>query len=110
VHAVDCGNIARMLQEEDRRIEVLWKRDAEVSQPVRLLVDVEDHPGMLAALAAKIAELGSNIGHIESKRTDAHRMRIDLVVDVVDGAHLRRIIKTLDSLDGVRATRRGRAP
>ena len=110
VHAANCGNIQRLLQQEDRRIDVVWSARAGDTQPVRLRVEVDDRPGLLALLAQRIAEAGSNIDDIKSHRQSDYRMRLDLVIKVTDREHLRRITAALAGVEGVRRVRRGRVP
>jgi GTP pyrophosphokinase len=109
VHAATCGNISRLLQTEDRRIDVVWRAAKGTAQPLRLWVEVDDSQGLLARLTSAIAEAGSNIRHIES-RMKGYRGQIELVLEVRDRDHLRRIVGAVNSLDGVRNVRRGRTP
>lgn len=110
VHGASCKNIERLLEAEDRRIEVVWTPPEGSAQPVRLRVEVDDRAGMLAALTSKIAAEGSNIRRIESNKTTSYKTRIDLVLEVHDRAHLQRIVRTIGNTNGVRSVRRGRAP
>ncbi len=109
VHAVDCGNLSRLLATDERQIDVDWQPPEGAVQPIRLRVDVDDRRGLLAQLTAVIAEAGSNIRHIESKM-EPYRGVVEVVLEVSDADHLRRIISAVDSIDGVRQVRRGRAP
>lgn len=109
VHAADCGNIERLLQTEDRRIDVVWRAEKGSGQPVRLWVEVDDRQGLLAQLTSAISGAESNIRHIESKMK-GYIGQIELVIDVNDREHLRRILVALQGVSGVRAVRRGRTP
>jgi len=109
VHAVDCGNLSRLLVTDERRIDVDWQPPDGAVQPIRLRVDVDDRRGLLAQLTSVIAEAGSNIRHIESKM-EPYRGVVEVVLEVSDSDHLRRITTAIDSIDGVRQVRRGRAP
>jgi len=109
VHATDCGNLTRLLATEERRIDVDWQPPEGAVQPIRLRIEVDDRHGLLAQLTSAIAEAGSNIRHIESKM-EPYRGVVEVVLDVTEADHLRRIISAIDSLDGVRRVRRGRTP
>jgi len=109
VHSTSCGNIGRLLETEDRRIEVVWKGEKGDVLPVRLRVEFDDRPGLFAALTSKIAEGGANIRHIESK-LEAYKGRVDLILDVNDSKHLRALVAAIEIIDGVRSVRRGRVP
>ena len=109
VHAVDCGNLGRLLATDERRIDVDWLPPEGTVQPIRLRVDVDDRRGLLAQLTSVIAEAGSNIRHIES-RMETYRGVVEVVLEVSDSDHLRRITSAISSVEGVRQVRRGRAP
>ena len=109
VHSTTCGNIARLLETEDRHIDVVWKGEKGDVLPVRLRVEFDDRPGLFAALTSKIAEGGANIRHIESK-LEAYKGRVDLILDVNDSKHLQALVAAIELIDGVRSVRRGRVP
>ncbi|NKB87977.1 MAG: RelA/SpoT family protein [Acidobacteria bacterium] len=109
VHAADCGNLSRLLATDERRIDVDWQPPDGAVQPIRLRVEVDDRPGLLAQLTAVISEAGSNIRHIESKM-ELYRGVVEVVLEVSGADHLRKIINAISTLDGVRAVRRGRTP
>lgn len=109
VHAVECGNLGRLLVTDERRIDVDWQPPEGAVQPIRLRVDVDDRRGLLAQLTSVIAEAGSNIRHIESKM-EPYRGVVEVVLEVSDADHLRSITTAIYSIDGVRQVRRGRAP
>ncbi len=109
VHAVDCGNLGRLLATDERRIDVDWQPPEGAVQPIRLRVDVDDRKGLLAQLTSVIAEAGSNIRHIESKM-EPYRGVVEIVLEVSDSDHLRRITAAVCAIEGVRQVRRGRAP
>jgi len=109
VHAAECGNLGRLLATDERRIDVDWQPPEGAVQPIRLRVDVDDRKGLLAQLTSVIAEAGSNIRHIESKM-EPYRGVVEVVLEVSDSDHLRRIVAAVDAIDGVRQVRRGRVP
>ncbi len=109
VHSTTCGNIARLLETEDRRIDVVWKGEEGSVLPVRLRVEFDDCPGLFAALTSKIAEGGANIRHIESK-LEGYKGRVDLILDVTDSQHLRTLVAAIEIVEGVRSVHRGRVP
>ena len=67
---------------------------------VPLTIVTEDRPGMLAEIAAVVADVGSNIVNAEA-RTANERGTIDLVVEIPDMKHLERVIASIRRLDGV---------
>jgi (p)ppGpp synthase/HD superfamily hydrolase len=67
---------------------------------VPLTIATENRTGMLAEIAAVVAEVGSNIVHVEARTADEHGT-IDLVVEIPDMKHLERVLSSLRRIDGV---------
>ena len=93
--------IMNLLYDPERRIEVEWDKDADVSPyTVRLTIQVEDRKGILADVSAKIAGINTNIRNVEAK-VDDQIGRIDMTVEISDMKHLQKVIKSLKAVDGV---------
>jgi GTP pyrophosphokinase len=67
---------------------------------VPLTIVTENRTGMLAEIAAVVAEVGSNIVHVEARTAD-EQGTIDLVVEIPDMKHLERVLSSLRRIDGV---------
>jgi uncharacterized protein with ACT and thioredoxin-like domain len=67
---------------------------------VPLTIATENRTGMLAEIAAVVAEVGSNIVHVEARTADEHGT-IELVVEIPDMKHLERVLNSLRRIDGV---------
>ncbi len=107
VHAADCSNVEQLLMNPERQIPVAWGSAKGSTQPVKLLVEVEDRRGLLAEITSRISDAETNIRHIDS-RMESGRGRINVIVDVADVAHLRRIRQLVGKIPGVlRITRAG---
>jgi threonine dehydratase len=69
------------------------------SRLVRFLVDAEDAPGRLAALAAVIGDAGANIVEVEHGRLTSdlavRRARVSFVLETLDAAHADRVATAL---------------
>jgi (p)ppGpp synthase/HD superfamily hydrolase len=79
---------------------VAWGVAKGSTQPVNLQVEVEDRRGLLAEITSRISDAKTNIRHINS-RIESHRGRINLIIDVADVDHLRRITLLLSKIPGV---------
>ena len=55
VHAQTCPNVVNLMYDPERRIAVEWERGGEGAYEVRIAVEVEDRPGLLAAITAVLA-------------------------------------------------------
>ena len=107
VHAADCPNLEQLLLNPERQIPVAWGHAKGSTQPVRVNLEVEDRRGLLAEITSLISDVETNIRHIDA-RMDSGRGRINLIVDVTDLAHLKRINQVLLKVPGVlRVTRVG---
>jgi GTP pyrophosphokinase len=101
VHSVDCPNVRNLLNNHEREIEVGWARQNEGTYRISLMIETEDHPGMLARLAEAISSQESNITHLEAETVDTGRGLIEVAVQVRDRKHLERVVARLRSLSGV---------
>jgi GTP diphosphokinase / guanosine-3',5'-bis(diphosphate) 3'-diphosphatase len=103
VHSKNCPNVQNLLYDADRKIEVEWgvgASPASEAYAVPLTILTEDRPGMLAEIAAVVADVGSNIVNAEARTAD-ERGTIDLVVEIPDMKHLERVMASIRRLDGV---------
>lgn len=100
VHASDCPNLEQLLLNPERQIPVAWGHAKGSTQPVRVALEVEDRQGLLAEITSRISDAGTNIRHIDS-RLDSGRGRINLIVDVADLSHFKRINQVLTKIPGV---------
>jgi guanosine-3',5'-bis(diphosphate) 3'-pyrophosphohydrolase len=102
VHSKNCPNVQNLLYDADRKIDVEWT-SAEVSAEayaVPLTILTEDRPGMLAEIAAVVADVKSNILNVEARTAD-ERGTIDITVEIPDMKHLERVVASIKKLDGV---------
>ena len=101
VHSIDCPNVRNLLYNPEREIEVEWARKKEGVYIISLLIETEDHPGMLARLADTISTQESNITHLEAETADTGRGTIQVAVQVRDRKHLEKLVARLRGLAGV---------
>jgi len=102
VHSKNCPNVQNLLYDAARKIEVEWAGVAPQAEAyaVPLTIVSENRAGILAQIAAVVAEVGSNIVHVEAKTAD-ERGTIDLVVEIPDMKHLERVLSSIRRIDGV---------
>jgi len=102
VHSKNCPNVQNLLYDAARKIEVEWAGVAPLAEAyaVPLTILSENRTGILAQIAAVVAEVGSNIVHVEAKTAD-ERGTIDLVVEIPDMKHLERVLASIRKIDGV---------
>src|SRR5688572_9603999 len=102
VHSKKCPNVENLMYDAARKIEVEWAGVSPSAEAfaVPLTIVTEDRTGMLAGIAAAVADVGSNIVNVEASTAD-ERGTIDLVVEIPDMKHLERVIASIRKIDGV---------
>ena len=75
-----------------------------------LVIETEDHPGMLARLTEVMAKQNSNIRQIEAETVESGRGLIEVVVEVQNRKHLERLRHSIRALPGVFEVGRRRGP
>jgi GTP pyrophosphokinase len=103
VHSAACSNVANLLYDPERRIDVEWDNAADASRYiVRLTMQVEDRKGILADVSSRIAAINTNITNVEATGADNdHLGRINMAVEIKDVKHLEKVIKLLRGVEGV---------
>jgi len=109
IHRDDCGNLNEYRNQPDKWIEVQWEKRIKRDFPVEIRADVANQRGVLATVAAAIAETGSNIEHVNQQERDELTSVITFVFGVKDRQHLARILRRLRSLPQVMRIQRIRA-
>ena len=110
VHSIECTNVQNLLYNQEREIEVEWARQGDEVYPVVLVIETEDHPGMLARLTEVMAKHNSNIRQFEAETIETGRGLIEVVVEVQNRKHLERLRQSIRALPGVFEVGRRRGP
>jgi GTP diphosphokinase / guanosine-3',5'-bis(diphosphate) 3'-diphosphatase len=101
VHGQNCPNVVNLMYDPERRIAVEWERGAEGAFEVRIAVEVEDRPGLLAAITALLASMNTDIRTAEAKTFDDRTAAIDLTLRIQDLKHLEKVLKAVRGVSGV---------
>jgi GTP pyrophosphokinase len=101
VHSQTCPNVVNLMYDPERRIAVEWERGAEGAYEVRIAVEVEDRPGLLAAITAVLAGMNTDIRNAEAKTFDDHTACIDLTLRIQDLKLLEKVVKSIRGVAGV---------
>ena len=100
VHSAACSNVDQLLMNPEREIPVAWGTSKGSIQPVNLQVEIENRQGLLAEITSRISDAKTNIRHIDSRVENNHGC-INLIIDVADLEHLKRITQVLPKIPGV---------
>ena len=108
VHSVNCPNVQNLMYEAERRIEVEWGRSAGEPFAVKLLVHMDDRPGMLNDLTKILSDENSNIRSLEAKQDTSWggAAVVDMTIEVRDNKQLQRIVSAMRRISGVHEVQR----
>ncbi|HXF93858.1 MAG TPA: bifunctional (p)ppGpp synthetase/guanosine-3',5'-bis(diphosphate) 3'-pyrophosphohydrolase [Nitrospiraceae bacterium] len=109
IHTVDCPNLEALDYDRDRLVEVEWDTAATGTHAVKVSVIAVDKTGVLANVSSSIAECQANISRAEITTREDRKAVLDFVIEVSDTAHLGRVLKAIERVDGVITARRVRA-
>ena len=106
VHRMDCANVAEYRKSPERWIAIGWDREVSGDFNVALRVQVENRPGVLAQVAAAIAQADSNIDSVEYLDRDNNVAVIRFGIEVSDRVHLAEVIRRVRRLGVVHGVQR----
>lgn len=109
IHAVDCPNLEALDYDRERLVDVEWDVTEPAQHPVKVAVITEDKPGVLANVSSAIAEGQANISRAEIITREDRKAELNFVVEVTDTAHLGRVLRAIERVDGVITARRVRS-
>ncbi|MFN2308273.1 MAG: bifunctional GTP diphosphokinase/guanosine-3',5'-bis pyrophosphate 3'-pyrophosphohydrolase [Gammaproteobacteria bacterium] len=95
IHAENCKNIAEIRNRLEKWVEVEWEREVKGEFTAELRVEVANQRGVLATVAAAIADMGSNIENVGIEERDGLNTSILFTVTVRDRQHLARVMRRI---------------
>jgi RelA/SpoT family (p)ppGpp synthetase len=101
IHTEGCPNVAKYRKHPEQWIDVRWEENIEGVFPVAVRVEVRNHRGVLASVAAAIAEQEANIDTVSFDDRDGRYTAMDFTVEVKDRAHLAAIMRRIRALESV---------
>ena len=109
VHRDSCGNLNEYRNQPEKLIEVQWEKGIQRDFPVEVRAEVANQRGVLATVAAAIADLGSNIEHVNMQERDELTSLLTLVFVTRDRTHLARVLRKLRGMPQVMKVSRAKA-
>lgn len=106
VHRRDCPNVEAFSRTPERCLVMDWDRDVKGDFLVVLRVEVDNRPGVLAQVAAAIAESDSNIDSVEYRERDVNLSIMVFGIEVRDVEHLAEVMRRVRRLQVVHVVRR----
>jgi len=95
VHLADCPSIARTRGERGKWVDVEWERDSGRLFDVAIKVEAENRRGVLAKVAADIADAGSNIQYVSMDEERGAYTALYFTLQVSNRVHLAHIMRSL---------------
>ena len=109
IHTADCPNLDALDYDKARLVEVDWDTAHRSTVPVKISTLTLDKPGMLANVSAAITNADANISRAEITTREDRKALLDFIVEIQNTAHLDRVLKAVERIDGVLQTRRIRS-
>ena len=108
IHTAACRNIAEYADKPDKWVDVEWEPTIEGEFPVEVRVDTANQKGVLATVAAAIADMGANIENVSMENSEGSNATLNIVIGVTDRIHLAHIIRRIRNINEVtRIMRKG---
>ena len=102
IHTHDCPAIRKFRLDPDKWLDVEWDPETKRLFKVNLKMIVADQRGVLAKIAAAIAEAGSNIDNISMEESDnSAYTNILFTVQIENRLHLADLMRRLRKLPDV---------
>ncbi|MBS0557544.1 MAG: bifunctional (p)ppGpp synthetase/guanosine-3',5'-bis(diphosphate) 3'-pyrophosphohydrolase [Proteobacteria bacterium] len=93
VHRTDCPNMPEYRKTPERIVAIDWDRDVSGDYRARLRIVVDNKPGVLAMVAAAIAERNSNIENVEYQERDSQTSTLMFTIEVRNRKHLADVMR-----------------
>ena len=102
IHTHDCPSIAKFRRDPDKWLDVEWDPETRRLFNVNLRLVVANQRGVLAKVAAAIADAGSNIDNVGMEESDnSAYTNMHFTVQVEDRNHLAQLMKRLRTVTEV---------
>ena len=98
VHRLECPNVPEFRKTPERCIAMEWDRDVSGDYKCELRVDIQNKPGVLASVAAAIAESNSNIENVEYQDRGLMSAIIVFTIEVRNRKHLADVMRRVRRL------------
>ena len=108
IHATGCHNIADYSDRPESWVDVEWEPGVTGEFPVGVRVDTANQKGVLAIVAATIADMGANIENVSMESRDDLNATLAFVIGVQGRTHLAQILRRIRGISYVTRIARAR--
>ncbi len=101
IHRNCCGNLINFRKQPEKWIAVSWEQDIDLEFSSQIQTDTLNKPGVLAEVAATIADGGSNIEQVEVLGRHEDCSMLSFLLQVRDRKHLAQIMRDVHKMPNV---------
>jgi guanosine-3',5'-bis(diphosphate) 3'-pyrophosphohydrolase len=101
IHRNQCGNLSNFRKQPEKWIAVTWETEIDREFTCQIQTDTRNKPGVLAEVAATIADCGSNIEQVEVLGRHEDCSVLAFLLQVKDRVHLARIMRSVRNMKNV---------
>ena len=101
IHRNCCGNLSNFRKHPEKWISVTWEKDIDREFSCQIQTDTLNKPGVLAEVAATIADCSSNIEQVEVLGRHEDCSMLSFLLQVTDRIHLAKIMRNVRSMSNV---------
>jgi len=99
VHVQDCRNAQEFIDKPEKWIDIQWELEIDGSFPVEIKMMVKNQRGILATVAAAVAEKDANIENVDMDERDGIHSAISFLISVKNRKHLATVIRHVRRLN-----------
>ena len=101
IHRTICGNLSNFRKHSEKWIACSWEKNIDREFSSQIQVDTYNKPGVLAEVAATIADCGSNIEQVSVLTRHEDCSVLSFLLQVRDRTHLARIMRGVRKMPNV---------
>ena len=101
IHRQTCKNLAEYQKQQEKWINVEWEPYNEGEYQVKIHLNVNNQRGVLATVAAAIADADANINSVEMKERDGRHTSLRFIIEVKNRIHLAKVIRKIRLIKSV---------
>jgi len=101
VHRNSCGNLINFRKQPEKWIAVNWEEGLDLEFSSQVQVDTLNKPGVLAEVAATIADCSSNIEQVSVLSRHEDGSMLSFLLQVRDRTHLAQIVRKVRKIANV---------
>jgi RelA/SpoT family (p)ppGpp synthetase len=109
IHRNSCGNLTNFRKQPEKWLSVSWEVDIDRDFSTQIQVDTVNKTGVLAEVAAVIADSGSNIEEVSVVNRHEDTSGMTFILQVKDRTHLARIMRNVRKMPNVNRVSRDSA-